>query len=84
MQGCYKMKIIQIVESKHWVNSKTNQTASIYGAVPYTNDLDKQDWSIQTRGYTWRLDNGTVGLGRTPVKTYGEALEVMQQFNNRT
>lgn len=77
------MKIIKIIESKHWVNIKTGQTASIYGAVPYINDLDKPNWTIQTRGYTWRLDNGTVGLGRTPVKTYEEALEVMQQFNNK-
>ncbi len=76
------MRIIEIVESKYWYNTKTERTASIYGAVPWTNDLFKPDWEIRTRGYTWRLDNGTVGLGRQPVKTFSEALEVMKSFNN--
>lgn len=77
------MKITKIIESKHWVNYKTGQTASIYGSVPYLNDLDKQNWTIATRGYTWQLDNGTIGLGRTPTKTYEEAFEIMTTFNNR-
>jgi hypothetical protein len=77
------MKIIEIIESKHWLNTKTGQTASIYGAVPYANDISKQDWQIVVRGYTWRLSNGSVGLGRIPAKTYAEALQVMNNFNNR-
>lgn len=77
------MRIIEIVESKYWLNIKTKQTASIYGAVPYSNESNKQDWTIVTRGYTWRLDNGTIGLGRMPVKTYDEAKQIMDAFNNR-
>lgn len=77
------MKIIAVIESKRWENIKTGQTASIYGAVPYTSELDKDNWKIEISGYTWKLDNGTIGLGRTPVKTKEEALEIMENFNNR-
>lgn len=75
-------RIIEIIESKHWVNVETGRTASIYGAVPYTNDQDKLNWRIESRGYTWRLNNGTIGLGRSPAKTLSEALEVMVKVNS--
>lgn len=77
------MKIIEIVESKHWLNTKTGNTASIYGAVPWTSEFTKQDWKLVSRGFTWRLDNGTTGLGRHPVKTMREALDIMHKYNNR-
>lgn len=77
------MKIIEIVQSKHWLNRVTGATASIYGSVPYTSEAEKEHWQIVVRGYTWKLDNGTIGLGRQPAKTMSEALEVMKQFNNR-
>lgn len=75
------MKVVEVIESKHWINAKTGQTASIYGSVPYTSELDRSNWSIVVRGYTWRLDNGTIGLGRQPVKTIEEAEEIMSKFN---
>lgn len=77
------MKILEVIESKHWVNDKTGRTASIYGAVPWINQTDKSNWSIVTRGFTWKLDNGTIGLGRMPVKTRLEAEQIMNDFNNR-
>jgi hypothetical protein len=77
------MKIIEVIESKCWQNKITGATASIYGSVPYFSDKDKQDWEVITRGYTWRLDNGTVGLGRMPANTMSEAIEIMNNFNNR-
>jgi len=76
------MRIIEVIESKHWVNRKTGQTASLYGAKPWTGNGDKSDWVLESRGWTWRLDNGTVGLGRQPVKTYQEALDIMVTINN--
>lgn len=75
------MRILEIIESKHWVNQKTGQTASLYGAVPWTGS--QGDWKLETRGWTWRLDNGTIGLGRIPAKTREEAEAVMQEFNSR-
>lgn len=77
------MRVIEVIESKRWRNVNTNATASIYGAVPYTSDADKPNWIIETVGWTWRNDNGTVGLGRAPAKTREEALEVMQRVNAR-
>lgn len=76
------MKVLEVIESKAWINKITGQRASIYGAVPYTNEVDKQNWSLVVVGYTWRLDNGTVGLGRIPAKTREEAEEVMRQVNH--
>lgn len=77
------MKILEVIESKRWKHIKTGQTASIYGAVPYTNESDKPNWTIETVGYTWKLDNGTVGLGRVPANTMSEALAIMHKFNQR-
>ena len=77
------MKIIEIIESRRWINSQTGATASIYGSAPYTSESDKRNWSIETIGFTWRLSNGTVGLSRTPAKTREEAKQVMRAFNER-
>lgn len=77
------MKIVGIREAKHWKNARTGRTASIYGAVPYTSAAESADWQIVTSGYTWELDNGTVGFGRKPASTREEAEEVMRAFNAR-
>jgi hypothetical protein len=75
------MQVIKIIESKHWINKVSGHTASIYGSVPYTNEADKLNWSIELRGYTWQLSNGTIGLGRQPAKTLAEAQAVMNLIN---
>lgn len=76
------MRILEVIESKHWINKVTGQTASIYGSVPYFSESDKANWSIEVRGYTWLCKDGTIGLGRQPAKTRAEALEVMDRVNN--
>ena len=75
------MRVIEVIESKHWINLKTGRTASIYGSVPYVNETDKANWVIETVGFTWRCDNGTIGLGRVPAKTRVEAEEIMRKVN---
>ncbi len=77
------MKIIEVIESRHYRNTITNNTASLYGAVPWQNASEAENWIIETRGYTWRLDDGTIGLGRQPVKTKSEAIEIMNIFNQK-
>ena len=77
------MKIIEIIASRRWRNSQTGATASICGSAPYTSESDKRNWAIETIGFTWRLSNGTIGLGRTPAKTREEAEQVMRAFNER-
>lgn len=64
----------EVIPSRHWKNSRTGQTASLYGAVPYVNDAEAEGWSLVTKGFTVR-DNvrGTVGFGRRPFDTEKEA-----------
>lgn len=77
------MRIIEVIESKRWRNLVTGATASIYGACPYYSSKHAHDWVMETVGYTWRLDNGTIGLGRMPAKTHVEAVEIMHRYNDR-
>ena len=71
----------QATESKSWVNRVTGRTASIYGAVPYT-DGNKKDWTIESRGFTVKnTESGTVGIGMKPFKTIKEAEELAKRLN---
>jgi hypothetical protein len=75
------MNKFEIIESKRWLHS-AGMTASIYGAVPWTSEADRQNWSMQVVGYTLlNTKAGTVGIGRQPFKTYEEAAEFVAQFN---
>ena len=67
------MRLPTIIESRCWTNTMTGQTASIYGAVPYTNEADKANWTVIQRGFTFQHPDGTVGNGRQPFKTKVEA-----------
>ena len=78
------MRVIEVIPARRWVNKVTGQTASIYGAAPYVSDADKVNWAIEESGWTWLMDNGTVGLGRIPAATKDEALAVMARVNGRT
>jgi hypothetical protein len=75
------MKIIDVIPARIWYNKKTGVTASIYGSAPWVSSGEKKDWRILRRGYTWKWENGTVGLGRTPATTLEEAVEIMRKVN---
>lgn len=77
------MKIIEIIESKVWNHKISGLNVSPYGATPWVTESDRDNWELVTRGYTWRLANGTVGLGRVPAKTREEAEDVMAKYNAR-
>lgn len=52
----------EIIPRKEWVNQVTGQKASVYGAVPYTSDRERDQWKVVETGYTVRnLNTGTVG-----------------------
>ena len=74
------MRITGIIEHKVYKHV-SGRTASIYGACPWTSQADKANWSLETKGFTWQMSNGTVGFGRGPAKTRGEAEETMRKFN---
>lgn len=74
----------EVVESKRWKNHVTGNTASIYGAVPWTRSADKDSWSIETVGWTVRnTQTNTVGVGRVPWKTHTEAQQWADTENAR-
>jgi hypothetical protein len=77
------MRILEVIPSRVWVNVRTGAKASPYGASPWPHEGDKANWELRDQGWTWRNDNGTVGLGRVPAKTREEALEVMRAHNAR-
>jgi hypothetical protein len=77
------MKVLEVIPAKKWKNKVTGQTASLYGAVPYTTTAEAEGWEVITVGWTWRNSNGTIGLGRVPAATYEEAVEVMNKVNAR-
>jgi hypothetical protein len=77
------MKIVGIKESKIWFNKITKQRVSIYGALPWTRECDKDQWEMRSQGWTWEMSNGAVGFGRAPAATKGEAERVMEAFNAR-
>jgi hypothetical protein len=69
------MNKYEIIKSKQWVNINTKEKASLFGAVPYINDSEKQNWVIKEFGWTIRNNKlNTVGIGRKPFVTYFEAL----------
>ena len=74
----------EVIESRRWKNDATGATASLYGACPWISDQERQNWRVETVGFTWRnLKTGTIGLGRAPAKTREEADSVAKRLNNR-
>jgi len=68
------MNKYEIIPHRYWYNRKTGARASLYGAVPWTNSTDAQEWERVIDGWTIRNNKtGTVGTYRTPVATMGEA-----------
>jgi len=78
------MRVVEIIEAKVLRNKRTGKRVSPYGAAPWMTQAEAEDWETVTTGWTWRLDNGTIGLGRVPAKTREEAEEVMARVNGRT
>lgn len=74
------MKPVEVVESRRWKNVETGATASPYGAVPWTSEAGRPSWVMETVGFTLRMSNGTVGFGRPPFKTRGEAEAYMAKW----
>lgn len=77
------MRIVEVIESRVWVNRITGMKVSPNGACPWHSEADRGNWSMRVVGYTWRLSNGTIGLGCVPAKTREEAEERMLRFNSR-
>jgi hypothetical protein len=79
------MRVLEVIPSRRW-RHVSGRTASIYGALPWTGagGNTQADWKMETSGWTWVNDNGTIGLGRPPAATREEAEEVMRKVNKLT
>ena len=67
----------EVIEHRVWLNSETGRVASIYGAHPNPHDYA---WSVVTRGWTIRWDDGTTGCGRVPFATREEAQNFLDRW----
>ncbi len=65
---------------RKWKNTKTGATASIYGAVPYVRDSDRENWTIIQDGYGyWDRRTGTMhGKAGTPRES---VVRLLKSFN---
>jgi len=79
------MYVEEIIPSRRW-RHVSGRTASPYGASPWTGapGNTREDWTLETSGFTWRMSNGTIGLGRPPAATREEAESIARQVNARS
>jgi len=71
----------EVMECRRLVNTKTGQTASIYGSAPYYTDEDKLNWEMRTVGWTvMNPYTGEIGACRKPFETRKEAEEFAEKF----
>ena len=77
-------RVVEVIPARVW-RHRNGATASPYGSIPWTGapGNQKEDWTLETVGWTWRNANGTIGLGRRPAATREEAEEVMHKVNSR-
>lgn len=73
----------EIAPCRHWKNTKTGRTASLYGAVPYT-DGDRKDWEIVVNGFGyWDHNNGTFhNFNGNPGVNENDAAAKLSRFTN--
>ncbi|TAN06822.1 MAG: hypothetical protein EPN36_03580 [Rhodanobacteraceae bacterium] len=72
----------EAIPAKHYRNTVTKATASIYGAIPYVGNADKANWVIESTGWTIRDNhNNTVGFGLgKPFTSESEALQIAAEM----
>lgn len=63
----------KIIANKFWTNTVNGRKASLYGSVPWTSQAEKDQWQMTESGYTIAWDDGTIGTGKPPFKTYADA-----------
>ena len=73
----------EVIESKVWINKVNGRRVSIYGALPWISDSEREQWEIVTQGWTIRdIRENTIGCGRVPWKTQIEAQADADKWNS--
>lgn len=73
--------VIDIIPHEVYVHS-SGRTASMWGACPWQSEAERHEWTKRRRGWTWMMDDGTIGLGRQPTD-YTTAVEVANRINGQ-
>ena len=66
---------IKVIPRKMWKNTKTGRTASLRGAVPFTDSRSQREWSVEQFGYTVQVNRDgliTIGLCYLPFNASKE------------
>ena len=66
---------IKVIPRKMWKNSKTGRTASIRGAVPFTDSRSQREWSVEQFVFTVQVKRDgliTTGLCFLPFNASKE------------
>ena len=66
---------IKVIPRKMWKNIRTGRTASLRGAVPFTDSKSQLDWSVEQFGYTVQVKRDgliTTGLCFLPFNASKE------------
>ena len=66
---------IKVIPRKMWKNTKTGRTASLLGAVPFTDSRSQRDWSVEQFGFTVQVNRDgliTTGLCYLPFNASKE------------
>lgn len=77
------MRILEVIEARVWLNAINGRRVSPYGALPWVGGPQPNEWALISEGWTWAMDNNTIGMCRVPAKTREEAEAVMRENNAR-
>ena len=74
-EGTARVAAGKVIPAKKWKHKSTGATASLYGAVPWSGSKgdEKSDWEMVEEGWTIQHPDGTIGIGKPPFKSKGEA-----------
>lgn len=75
------MKQYEVIPHKVWKHTN-GRTASVYGACPWANVSEENNWQMIDAGYVIRDNfNNTVGMGRRPFKSFDAAQALIDSWD---
>lgn len=75
-------KRYQVVPSRIWINQKTGQKVSPFGACPWQAESERADWELVNVGFTiYDSKSNTYGMGRPPWPNASEAQAMADKWN---
>ena len=76
------MNRYKVIPSRAW-RHEDGRTASIYGACPWYNEIDRNNWTIEVRGWTINdMKNNEIGRVCKGPMSLGKAQDLCQRLNS--